>query len=124
MPTPDDAPKREKGPLTLFKDAAEFAAEQEAVKRQAEEEAKAAERASTETRDARQDARTDHAWQLALDAANAGRKSAERTVKMLLFALAASVLAVIVLGAMVFDKKLGVTTSGIDVGESTEAIRP
>lgn len=113
VPTPKDAPKRDKGPVTLFKDAQEFAAEKEAERLD-----------KAEQRDARQDGRTDKAWQTAVDTANAGRKSAERTNKMLYVLLAACLLAVIVLGAMVFDKKLGVSTDGVNVGESTEAIQP
>jgi len=110
--TTDDKtpPKRnEKGPITMFKEASEVAA------------LKASEAADrTEKRDARQDERTDKAYGLALDAAKGGQASAERTVKMLYALLAASLLAVVILTAMVLDAKLNVSANGVSVGAEAE----
>lgn len=90
-PTKPPASKREKGPATVAMEAADAAARR------------------SEERDARQDARTDKAWQAALDA--------ERFTKRVFAALLAlSILANIVLVAMVVDAKLEVEKDSIRVG--------
>jgi type VI protein secretion system component VasF len=95
-PTPPQDGKREKGPTTALFD-------------------------KLETRDARQDERTDKAWQAALEAAQAGQASAERTAKLLWWTVGGCILAIVVLTAMVLDAKLNVTKDGVQVGDAVEA---
>jgi len=101
----DRAAQREKGPFTLMKAADELARERAKDERDA-----------AEKRDARQDDRTDKAWTLALAAAESGQLAAGRTVKMLYALLAASILANVILTAMVLDAKLNVSSNGVSVG--------
>lgn len=97
-PTPPPTERRSKGVGTIALEASAAAA------------------LRSDERDARQDARTDKAWQAALDAAEKGHAAAQRTVKMLYVLLAASLLAVVVLVAMVLDAKLNVSKDGVRVG--------
>jgi hypothetical protein len=89
-PTPD-TDRRSKGPSTAFI-------------------------SSVEARDARQDARTDTAWQAALAASEKAHERAAKTIKMLYMLLAAALLAVVVLTAMVLESELNVTSEGVTVG--------
>jgi len=95
----------QKGPLTIFKEASAVAAERERDRRAAED-----------VREARSDERHDKAVTMAIQSAEKGQASAERTTKMVLIALGLSILANIVLVAMVLDRKLDVTTTGVTVG--------
>lgn len=94
-----------KGPLTIFKEASAVAAEREKDRRAAED-----------VRDARNDERNDKAWTRAVKSAEKGQASAERVTKMVLVALGLSILANIVLVAMVLDRKLDVSADGVTVG--------
>ena len=89
-PTPD-TDRRQKGPSTALLSA-------------------------VEARDARQDARTDTAWLAALAASEKAHERAAKTIKMLYMLLSASLLAIVVLTAMVLDAKLNVTSEGVSVG--------
>lgn len=103
--TGSPAPRRRPGPLTIMKEAEAVAQERRREEREA-----------AEKRDARQDERTDKAYQLALDAAQVGQASAERTVKRLYALLAASMLANIVLVAMWSNSSLDLSKDGVKVG--------
>jgi len=94
-----------KGPLTIFKEASAIAAERERDRRVADD-----------ARDARNDERNDKSVTLAIGAAEKGQASAERTTKLVLIALGLSILANIVLVAMVLGTELDVSTDGVTVG--------
>ena len=95
---PVDERQRTPGPVTIFTDATKLA-----------DDKADRDRAAAEVRDARQDARTDNAWQALVN-------SERFTKRILAGLLALALVALMALSAMVFDAKLSVDKSGVEVG--------